>query len=295
MSEPRGNAWVMAARPKTLPVALAPIIVASAMAWHDDGFHLVSMMIATLCAALITIATNFCNDFSDFAKGADTDDRKGPTRVTQAGLIKPRTLKVATFIVFGIAVNLGMVLVQRAGWIILLIGIVSILAGIFYTAGPWPFGYKGLGDVFVLIFFGPVAVGGTYYVQTLELSSHILIVGLTTGLLATAILVVNNIRDIEEDRISQKMTLVVRFGRKFGVGLWASCIVIASLLPIIVIYQLGDHMGSALTALIVVPALPMFFTLAKESDPVLLNPILGKTALLLLLHSVIFSSGWILS
>jgi len=295
MREHRGNAWVIAARPKTLPVAFAPIIVASAMAWEDGGFHLVSMMIATLCAALITIGTNFCNDFSDFAKGADTDDRKGPTRVTQAGLIKPHTLKVATFLVFGLVFNLGMILVHRAGFTILLVGVVSILAGIFYTAGPWPFGYKGLGDVFVLIFFGPVAVAGTYYVQTLELSFNVFMIGLSTGLLATAILVVNNVRDIEEDRRAQKMTLVVRFGRKFGVGLWAFCIVSASVLPLMMIFQNGDHVWSGLTVLVLLPAIPMFLTLTKESDPLRLNPILGKTALLLLTHSMIFSAGWILS
>jgi len=295
MSEHRAHVWVMAARPKTLPVAFAPIIVGSAMAWDDDGFHFLSMVIATLCATLITIGTNFCNDFSDFAKGADTDERKGPTRVTQSGLIQSQTMKIATLIVFGLAVCLGMVLVYRGGWIILLIGMISILAGIFYTAGPWPFGYKGLGDVFVLIFFGPVAVGGTYYVQTLELSIHVLMAGFTTGLLATAILVVNNIRDIEEDRVSRKMTLVVRFGRRFGVGLWAFCIVMASVLPLFLIVQSNDHIWSALAALVLIPAIPLFLTLTQQSDPFRLNPILGKTAFLLLSHSVLFSTGWILS
>ncbi len=293
MSERRLNVWILASRPKTLPVAIAPILVASAMAWEDGELHLGALIACTICALLITVATNFCNDYADFARGADTDNRKGPTRVTQAGLIEPRHLKSATIIVFIMASLIGYYLIYRGGLPILIIGITSIIAGILYTAGPWPYGYKGLGDIFVLIFFGPVAVGGTYYVQTLSVPSHVIIAGLATGLLATAILVINNIRDIEEDRIANKNTLVVRFGKRFGIYQWMSCVTIAGCMPLLLINLKSGHVWVALTSVIVIPALLMLFKMTKEQDASRLNPLLGQTAGLLLLHSIIFSVGWI--
>ena len=293
MSKNSIGVWLLAARPKTLPVAIAPILVGSAMAWANDGFSLSAMLVAMACALLITIGTNFCNDYADFARGADTANRKGPTRVTQAGLISPEQIRMATFVVFTLATILGMYLVYRAGWIILLIGLVSIAAGILYTAGPWPFGYKGLGDLFVLVFFGPVAVGGTYYVQALEIAPHVIIVGAAPGLLATAVLLVNNIRDIEEDRRAGKMTTVVRFGRKFGIGMWVACVVIAALLPLEFVRFTGEHIWSGLTALILIPAIGILHGLVTIKDAARLNPLLGQTALLLLAHSVIFALTWV--
>lgn len=293
MSIPRLQAWVLAARPKTLPVAIAPVIVGSAMAWDAGGFHLVAMVVATVCALLITIGTNFCNDYADFIKGADTETRKGPTRVTQAGLIPQNHVKIATIVVFLFAFILGMVLVYRGGWGILILGLASILAGIFYTAGPWPFGYKGLGDVFVLIFFGPVAVGGTYFVQTLEITSDVIIAGFASGLLGTAILVVNNIRDIDEDRHANKLTLVVRCGRNFGVGLWAGCVLVAMLLPVGLVMITGEHGWAALTLILLIPAMKILHGLITIKESVRLNPYLGQTALLLLSFSVIFALGWV--
>lgn len=287
------SVWLLAARPKTLPVAIAPILVGSSMAWANDGFSLSAMLVAMVCALLITIGTNFCNDYADFARGADTADRKGPTRVTQAGLISPGHIRAATFVVFALATILGMYLVYRAGWVILLIGLVSIAAGILYTAGPWPFGYKGLGDLLVLVFFGPVAVGGTYYVQALEITPQVIIVGAAPGLLATAVLLVNNIRDMEEDRKAGKMTTVVRFGRKFGIGMWIACVVIAALLPFEFVRFTGEHIWSGLTVLILIPAIGILHGLATIKDTARLNPILGQTALLLLAHSVIFALGWV--
>jgi len=294
MSKNRLNAWVLASRPKTLPVAIAPIIVASAMAWEDGGFSIELALIALSCALLITIGTNFCNDYADFIRGADTSDRKGPTRVTQAGLIPPRHVVIATCIVFAFATALGMYLVYRGGWIVFLIGITSIFAGISYTSGPWPFGYKGLGDLFVLIFFGPVAVGGTYYVQTLEITSIVITASLAPGLLATAILIVNNIRDIEEDRSANKRTLVVRFGRIFGICFWTACVVVAALIPIELIRTTGDHLWAGLSVLILIPSIRILRGLIVIKSSSLLNPFLGQTALLLLVHSTIFAIGWIL-
>ncbi len=292
MSGNRVRAWVLASRPKTLPVAIAPILIGSAMAWDDGGFHSGAALIAAACALLITIGTNLCNDYADFISGADTEDRKGPTRVTQAGLIAPGHVKAATILVFSLATVLGMYLVDRGGWGVLLVGLASIMAGILYTAGPWPYGYKGLGDVFVLIFFGPVAVAGTYYVQTLELTSTVIIAGFAPGLLSVAILTVNNIRDIEEDRNVNKKTLVVRFGRKFGIGLWLGCVTIAALLPLEFVRATGDHVWAGMTVLILIPAMSTLHKLVTIHDSALLNPLLGQTALLLLVHSVIFALGW---
>ena len=286
--------WLSATRPKTLPVAIAPIIVGSAMAWADGGFSLGAMLVAMACALLITIGTNYCNDYADFARGADTADRKGPTRVTQAGLIPPGHIKIATFVIFALAAILGMYLVYRAGWVILLIGLVSIAAGILYTAGPWPFGYKGLGDLVVLVFFGPVAVGGTYYVQALEITPYVIIAGIAPGLLATAILLINNIRDMEEDHRAGKMTTVVRFGRKFGIGMWVACVVIAALMPLEFVRVTGEHIWSGLTVLILIPAMSILHGLVTIEDASRLNPLLGQTALLLLAHSVIFALAWAL-
>ncbi len=288
------NAWILASRPKTLTVAIAPIIVASALAWEDGGFHLGAVLIAALCAILITIGTNLCNDYADFIRGADTDERKGPKRVTQAGLIQPRKVMIASSTVFAVAAFFGMYLFFRAGWEVLVIGFASILSGIFYTAGPWPYGYKGLGELFVLIFFGPVAVAGTYYVQMLEVTSTVVIVGLAPGLWGIAILTVNNIRDIHEDRKAKKMTLVVRFGRNFGIALWAGCIIIAALIPPSIGYALGDHLWADLPSLTLIPSVAILYWLITRREPEGLNPLLGYTAMLSLMYSVLFGVGWVI-
>ena len=160
--------WVMASRPKTLPASIAPIVIGSAIAYKNGVFHFLSACFCLLCAVLIQIATNLCNDYFDFKKGADTNDRIGPTRVTQSGLISPYKVKTAFIFVFSLAILASLYLVYRGGWPIVLIGFLSISSGILYTAGPRPLGYIGLGELFVLIFFGPVAVAGTYYVQSLQ-------------------------------------------------------------------------------------------------------------------------------
>lgn len=288
------RAWTIACRPKTLPVAIAPILVASAMAWDDGSFELGISVVVILCALLITVATNFFNDIADFARGADTEDRKGPTRVTQSGLIAPYQVKLAGIGMLYVAGSLGLLLIHLGGWVILLIGLTSIAAGFFYTSGPWPFGYKGLGDIFVLIFYGPVAVGGTYYLQTLEITPSVITAGLAPGLLSVAILNVNNIRDINEDRKANKNTLVVRFGRKFGIGLWAVCVVIAALLPLEFVRVTGDHVWAGLTVIILLPAMGILHKLITVKDSAKLNPLLGYTVALLVVHSIIFGVGWVL-
>ncbi len=286
--------WTAAARPKTLGAAVAPVLVGTAMAWEAGGFHAPAALCALLGALLIQIGTNFSNDYADFLKGADTGVRKGPLRVTQAGLVAPATMKRATVLVFALAFAVGGYLIWRGGWPILVIGVLSILSGVLYTVGRYSLAYLGLADLFVLVFFGPVAVGGTYYVQALEINAVVLLVGLAPGLLATAILLVNNIRDVEEDRQAGKKTLVVRLGKPFGIGLYGFCVVVAVLIPLWLFLVTGQHAWAIAVMLVVLFALPIFHDLLTEPDPMALNPLLGATGRLLLIYSVLFSVGWII-
>ena len=207
--------WITAIRPLTLPAAVAPVLVGTAAAASiEDSFRL-AIFIATLAAAiLIQIGTNFANDVFDFEHGADTTDRLGPPRVTQSGLISPERVRLGTGVAFGGAAAIGVYLIVVGGWPILAIGVLSILAGIAYTGGPWPLGYHGLGDVAVFAFFGMTAVIGTYYLQANAVSATVVVAAVPVGLLVTAILVVNNLRDIETDRRAGKRTLAVRIGEQ---------------------------------------------------------------------------------
>ena len=291
----KAGIWIQATRPKTLPAAFAPVLMGTAMAWEAGAFHLWAAVCALVGAILIQIGTNFCNDYADFVRGADNANRIGPQRVTQAGLLSVKAIRIATVVVFVMAVLVGTYLIARGGWIVLLIGLASIAAGIWYTSGRYPLAYLGLGDVFVLFFFGPIAVGGTYYVQALEITTLVIVAGFAPGLLATAILVVNNIRDIDQDRAAAKKTTVVRFGRRFGIGLWVACVLIAALLPLeITVATGGQYTWAGATALILIPALAILHKLRSSTDSAVLNPLLGYTAALLMAHSVLFSIGWIL-
>ena len=196
MQASRLKIWITASRPKTLWAAFSPVIIGTAMAYGEGKVHWLSAFLAAVGAILIQIGTNFSNDYYDYFRGVDKKERLGPLRVTQAGLVKPETMKRATILIFSLAFISGLYLIYRGGWPVLIIGLLSILFGILYTAGPYPLGYNGLGDIFVLIFFGLVAVGGTYYVQALEINKLVLLAGLSPGLFSTAILTVNNLRDI---------------------------------------------------------------------------------------------------
>ena len=291
---PKSKIWLLAARPKTLGAAIAPVLMGTAMAWAAGGFHALAAGCALLGAILIQIGTNFSNDYSDFLKGADTEDRKGPLRVTQAGLVTPEAMKRATVIVFALAVVVGGYLIWRGGWPILLIGVLSILSGLLYTVGRYSLAYLGLADLFVLVFFGPVAVGGTYYVQTLMINEVVIIAGLAAGLLSVAILLVNNIRDVDEDRAANKKTLVVRAGRSFGVGLYMVCVLVAVLIPAGLYLYTGQHPWAMAVVLILPLAWPIVRKLRHERNVRALNPLLGATGRLLLLYSLLFSIGWML-
>lgn len=207
------QAWILAVRPKTLPAAIVPVVVGSALAIADGAFSLPAATAALVVALLLQIGANLANDLFDFRHGADTAGRLGPTRVTQSGLIAPERVLAATIGTVALAATVGLYLVWRGGWPILVLGLLAIIATFAYTAGPLPIGYHGLGEVFVFLFFGLIAVAGTYYVQARQLSALALAASLPVGCLVTAILVVNNLRDLETDRGAGKRTLAVRVGR----------------------------------------------------------------------------------
>jgi 1,4-dihydroxy-2-naphthoate octaprenyltransferase len=207
--------WLLAARPATLPAAIVPVLVGSAAGLHGlHQFHERVLLPTLLAALLIQIGTNFANDVFDFRRGADTAERLGPLRVTQGGLVTPRQVLIATYVTFGLALLIGVYLVSIGGWPILVIGILCLLAGLTYTGGPWPFGYHGLGDVVCFVFFGVLAVLGSAYLQRLEITPLDVWASIPVGCLVTAILIVNNLRDIDTDRQVGKMTLAVRLGRR---------------------------------------------------------------------------------
>ena len=206
------RAWLLAARPKTLPAAVVPVIVGSAVAIAAGRFHWGAAVACFAVALLLQVGANFANDLFDYRRGADTAERLGPTRVTQSGLISPRDVAIGTAVVLMLAAVAGMYLVYRGGWVLLALGVAAILSALAYTGGPFPLGYNGLGELFVLIFFGFVAVTGTYYVQALEVSRLAVAAAVPVGALVVNILVVNNLRDIDTDRSAGKRTLAVRLG-----------------------------------------------------------------------------------
>jgi 1,4-dihydroxy-2-naphthoate polyprenyltransferase len=289
--------WVMAARPRTLPAAIAPVLVgtAAAVEWVGELPRPGAFVAAMLGSILIQIGTNLANDYSDAKRGADTVDRLGPVRVTSAGLVAPQRVLVATWIAFGAAVACGIYLTAVAGIVILLIGAVSIAAGVLYTGGPRPYGYAGLGEAFVFLFFGLVAVNGSFYVQVEELDALPLGLSISVGFLATAILVVNNVRDIETDRRAGKMTLAVRIGREQAVVLYRLLVLGAfAVLPVALVG--GDGSLLPLIGLAALPlAVPPLRTMGSRTDGPALNAALAGTGALLGVFSLLVSVGLLLA
>jgi 1,4-dihydroxy-2-naphthoate octaprenyltransferase len=286
----------MAARPRTLPAAVAPVLVgtAAAVEWVGSLPRFGAFVAALVGSVFIQIGTNLANDYSDAKRGADTADRLGPVRVTSAGLVTPQRVLTATWVAFGVAVACGIYLTVVAGIVILLIGAVSIAAGILYTGGPRPYGYAGLGEVFVFLFFGLVAVNGSYYVQVERLDALPLGLSISVGFLATAILVVNNVRDIETDRRAGKTTLAVRMGRHNAVVLYRLLVLGAYVvLPISLVgaeASLLPLIGLASLPL----ALPPLRTMSSRSDGPALNGALAATGALLGAFSLLVSAGLLL-
>jgi 1,4-dihydroxy-2-naphthoate octaprenyltransferase len=287
--------WLVAARPRTLPAAVAPVLVGTALACSEDVFKPLRFAAALLGSIFIQIGTNLANDYSDARRGADTEDRLGPVRVTAGGLMPPRRVLVGTWVAFGIAVAAGSYLAAVAGWELLVVGVLSIAAGVLYTGGPRPYGYEGLGELFVFVFFGLVAVGGSYFVQTEELRWEAVALGVPVGLLAAAILVVNNVRDIETDRRAGKRTLAVRLGRERAVVVFWT-MVFASYVPLPAIERQGDLDAWILLPLASVPlAYSLPRTLAAHRDGPSLNKLLADTGRLLAVFSVLLAAGLLLS
>jgi 1,4-dihydroxy-2-naphthoate polyprenyltransferase len=285
--------WLMAARPRTLPAAVAPVLVGTALAATEGTFKVLTFIAAMLGAVFIQIGTNLSNDYSDARRGADTEDRLGPVRVTAGGLVPPRQVLVATYVAFGLAVLAGAYLIATAGWELLLIGVASILAGVLYTGGPRPYGYEGLGEVFVFLFFGVVAVTGSYFAQVERLTWEAFVLAVPVGLLASAILVVNNVRDLETDRRAGKRTLAVRLGRErartlYGVMVYGAFV--CAPLP----WVFGSHELSAWLALSLVAlplAVPVVRTVRSRTDGPSLNGALAKTGMLQLGFCSLLSAG----
>lgn len=291
----RPRVWAWAARPKTLGAAVAPVLAGTGMAVEAGAWHPLSAALALVGAVLIQVGVNYHNDYADYVQGADTEDRVGPLRVTQAGLVAPETMRQATIVVFGLAVVSGLYLIVRGGWPILAVGIASIGAAVWYTAGRYSLAALGLADLFVFVFFGPVAVGGTYYVQALSLPPEVLMAGAGPGLLSIAILLVNNVRDVAQDRAAGKRTLVVRFGRRFGVAAYGVCLIGALLLPAVLAvgpFGAGAHPWAAAPVVLLPLAVGPIRTMATTTDPERLNPLLGATGRILLLWAILFTIGW---
>ena len=282
--------WLLAARPKTLPAAAVPVIVGTAIAFSEGFFAPLPALAALLGAILIQIGTNFANDVFDYQKGADTNARLGPLRVTQAGLLTPRQVMSGMIIAFALATLVGLYLVFVGGWPIVLIGLFSIASGIAYTGGPYPLGYHGLGDIFVFIFFGLVAVCGTYYVQALSLSLAAIWAALPIGLLATAILVVNNLRDIETDRQAGKRTLAVRFGERGARLEYNLLLALSYLVPMLMWFSGSGNFGVLLALLSIPLAIPLLRLVNTEKGRIL-NQGLARTARLELIYGGLFAVG----
>jgi 1,4-dihydroxy-2-naphthoate octaprenyltransferase len=288
----------MAARPRTLPAAVAPVLVGTALARTlADVFHPLAFVCTLLGAVLIQVGTNLSNDYSDARRGADTEDRLGPVRVTAGGLVPPRQVLVATWVTFALAVAAGAYLVAVAGWQLLLVGAASILAGVLYTGGPRPYGYEGLGEVFVFLFFGIVAVAGTFYVQVEgdELPWEAFAIAAPVGLLAAAILVVNNVRDLESDRRAGKRTLAVRLGRRRTRILFA-VIVLGAFACAPITWLFGPFEPWLLLSWLAAPlALSVIRTVRDRVDGPSLNEALARTGALQLAFCVLLSAGLLLS
>lgn len=303
------RAWLMAARPQTLPAGVAPVLVGTALAHQDAVFAPGPAVAALVGAGLIQIGTNLANDYYDAVRGADTEDREGFTRVTQAGIIDPDRVRVAAFATFALAILLGTYLVYVGGAPIVVVGLASVASGWAYTGGPQPLGYLGLGDLFVFVFFGLVAVTGTYYVQAAAVlaeplplwlpagtvTAEALLGGVAIGALATALLVVNNVRDRETDAAAGKRTLAVRLGYRFSRLQYTAMLATAYAVPLW--YLVGGQLGpTVLLPLLTVPyALLVARTVWTRTDGRALNPALEQTGKLLAAYAILLSLGVVLA
>jgi 1,4-dihydroxy-2-naphthoate polyprenyltransferase len=287
--------WLMAARPRTLPAAIAPVLVGTALAGFAHVFHPLRFIAALLGALFIQVGTNLSNDYSDARRGADAEDRLGPVRVTAGGLVPPRQVLIATYVSFGLAVLFGIYLIAVAGWELLLVGAASILAGVAYTGGPKPYGYEGLGELFVFLFFGIVAVVGSFFVQVEALHWEAFALAVPVGLLAAAILVVNNVRDIDSDRRAGKRTLAVKLGREQTRVMYAAVVYLAYILTPIT-WVFGPTTAWVLLPWLTLPlATGVVRIVRTRTDGPSLNGALAQSGMLQLAFCMLLSAGLLLS
>ncbi len=280
----RTGAWILATRPRTLSAAAAPVVAATGFAAGDGVFVQLPALAALVGALLIQIATNLANDYYDFVKGGDTAERLGPVRVTQAGILPPKAVFRGMIVTLALALLAGVYLVAVAGWPVAVIGLLSMLMGVCYTGGPYPLSYHGLGDVFVFVFFGPVATATTYYVQAQVWSPGTILAGAGLGAFSTGLLVVNNLRDRETDGAAGKRTLAVRFGDRFTVAQYFGCLAAAAAAPVIGVAAIGWSPLTLLALAGLLPCVPAarrvlgVLAASEGVDRRTLNPALGMTA-----------------
>tara|TARA_B100001540_G_scaffold168448_1_gene148924 strand:+ start:333 stop:1199 length:867 start_codon:yes stop_codon:yes gene_type:complete len=284
------NRWVIASRPKTMTAAIAPVLLGSALAYYEGAFDIITFFVILIAACLIQIGTNLTNDLFDYIKGADNNNRLGPKRAMQSGLILESEMKRAIFIVFSLSICFGFYLALLGGWMIVGIGLLSILFAILYTGGPYPLAYNGLGDIFVFIFFGLIAVSGTYYLYTDYFSINSFILGSSAGCLATAILVVNNLRDVDNDKEYGKNTLAVYFGKKFTQFEYLLLMIIVYIIPIYISIDLGNKASIYIVYFTLPICIRLIIDVFYKKNS-MLNETLEATAKLLLLYSLLFSFG----
>lgn len=284
------SAWILAARPRTLPAAAAPVMVGIGLAVRDLQFDAINAAAAFFIAILLQIGANFANDLFDHERGTDTPDRLGPARATAQGWLTPGEMRLGVGVVFGLAALLGLVLYLDKGWPVLAIGLAAILAALAYTGGPFPYGYYALGDLFVFIFFGAAAVAGTYFVQAGEVTLTVWLASIPIGLLIVNILVVNNLRDIETDRAANKRTLAVLLGKKAMHAEYLLCLAGAYTLPLLMSLA-GLLSFWILLTWITLPQGWALYRLLQKSEGPLLNLVLAYTAQLALVYAALFVGG----
>ena len=286
--------WLSAARPQTLAAAFVPILIGASLAYSENTLRWDTTLVALFCAFAIQIGTNFANDYFDFVKGADTPDRIGFERATSAGTVSPKAMLNAAILMMTVAFLAGLYLVWIGGWVILIIGLLSLLFGILYTGGPFPLGYNGLGDLFVFIFFGIIAVMGTYYVNALEWSSISFWISLPVGALCVNILVVNNLRDVVQDKLSGKRTLGVLFGEMALKIEYLTMLAIAFIIPVFLYHFHNFSLWIMLSYLCLPIARKLNSQVWYHEDKRTLNQTLERTAQFMVLYGILFSIGTLL-
>jgi len=291
-TSPKYKIWLLAARPKTLPAAAAPVVMGSVVALYENVFNAVPAITALLAALLLQVGANFANDLFDHRRGADSYERLGPLRVTQAGLLTEREMISGMWVVFGLAAVLGLYLVITAGWGVLLIGVASILAALAYTGGPYPLGYYGLGDITVFLFFGPVAVCGTFFVQAGYVSELAAWASIPIGALITAILVVNNLRDMKTDRAAGKKTLAVKIGVR-GTRVEYLLLLLSALIVPVGLVILGLAPAWYLLPLVSLPYAFRLNNQVRQNSGRELNQTLAHTGLYALIYALLFGFGYL--